>query len=113
MAYRAKRKFVRSIQRDAVKILSPQGVEYATYEDLSAGGLKLWLDHDMAPTSTFLLEFSFRSPQGASQKISVMARAVRCTSSKDGFEIGVQFLNLSVATRTAIEKLFDVGEGPF
>lgn len=46
-------------------------------------------------------------------KIKVLGKVVRCVSSKDGFEVGVQFMNLQTPTRMAIEKLFDETEGPF
>ncbi|MDB5036867.1 MAG: hypothetical protein JWQ35_395 [Bacteriovoracaceae bacterium] len=113
MAFQAKRKFQRSVQREAVKILSPAGIEYATYEDLSAGGLKLWLDHDMEPQTTLSLEFSLREPGQTPQNIKVVGRAVRCIKTKAGFEVGVQFLNLQEPTREAIQKLFDGNDGPF
>jgi hypothetical protein len=101
------------VQRDAVKILSPAGVEYATYEDLSVGGLKLWLDHEMLPPTTIRLEFSLRPALQGSTPIKVLGRVVRCLPSKLGFEIGVQFIGLDPTTQSAMEKLFDLSEGPF
>lgn len=114
MAYRAKRKFQRSVQRDAVKILSPAGVEYSTFDDLSLGGLKLWLDREMLPPTVISLEFTLRSSlRSAVIPIKVMGRVVRCIPSKRGFEIGVAFMGLDVSTHMAMEKLFDAEEGPF
>ena len=46
-------------------------------------------------------------------KIKVLARVVRSKAVKEGFDIGVEFLNLDAAKRLQMEKLFDVGEGPF
>lgn len=113
MAYRAKRKFQRSIQREAVKILSPAGLEYGTFEDLSVGGLKLWLDHELSISTTLSLEFSVYSPLRGLTPLRVTGRVVRCVLAKSGYEIGVEFLDASKSTHTAIEKLFDVSEGPF
>lgn len=104
---------MRSIQRDAVKILSPVGLEYATYEDLSAGGLKLWMDHALEPNARLSLEFSVRNLDNTPLKIKVVGRVVRCVRSGDGYTVGIQFLDLSRTTREAIEKLFQPIDGPF
>jgi hypothetical protein len=113
MAFRAKRKYQRSVQREAVKIMSQAGLEYATYEDLSAGGLKLWMDHDVEPQTTLAIEFTLRDLEGGPVKIRVRGKVVRSLKSGAGFEVGVQFLDLNQPTQVAIEKLFEISEGPF
>jgi hypothetical protein len=105
MAFQAKRKFKRSVQREAVRLLTPSGLEYATFEDLSAGGLKLWMDHEMEPGTMIDLDFC---------SIRTMGRVVRSIKKNDGcFEVGVQFIDLQSSTRALIEKLVDSEEGPF
>ncbi len=113
MAFQAKRKFQRSVQREAVRITSKAGVEYATYEDLSGGGLKLWLDHPLEKDSSLSLEFTLRPQSDRTQEVVVMARVVRCVKINDGYEVGVQFVNLADSTRHIIQRLFASEDGPF
>lgn len=113
MAFQAKRRFQRSVQREAVKILSKAGIEYATYEDLSAGGLRLWLDHEVDLGTLYELEFKLRVWGQSPLEILVQGRVVRCVKIQDGFDVGVEFLNLPQATIAAIQKHFSAEEGPF
>lgn len=95
MAYSAKRRFQRSPQREAVKIRTPHGVEYAVFDDLSAGGMKIWLDHSMEEGSLIQLEFSIRNAQGQIIHVRNSAIVARCIKVRaetgDGFQVGVQF----------------------
>ena len=113
MAFAAKRRFARSIQRDAVKIKSSSGIEYATYEDVSAGGLKLWLDHDVNIGNIFALEFTLRSVGGRNAEISVLGQVVRCITRPSGHEVGIQFLDLQDSVRKEILQHTKTEDGPF
>ena len=103
MAFEAKRKFKRSVQREAVRILTASGLEYATFEDLSAGGLKLWLDHEVPSGLMMELEFSLRASSGdLISNLKVLGRVVRCIKQSSGFEVGIHFVDLPQAARRSL-----------
>lgn len=114
MAFQAKRKFKRSVTREGVRLMTPSGLEYSTFEDLSAGGLKLWLDHEIDSGVMIELEFSLSAASAAPKNsLRVMGRVVRSVKKENGFEVGVQFIDLQSSTRAFLEKLVDSSEGPF
>lgn len=114
MAFQAKRKFKRCVQREAVRVIGPSGIEYATYEDISVGGVKLYMDYEKAPNVNLNLEFTVRGEQGENLgNIRTSGRVVRSIKSGDGFEVGVQFINLDDRLRVSLERLIDAEEGPF
>jgi hypothetical protein len=120
MAYSAKRRFQRSPQREAVKIRTPHGVEYAVFDDLSAGGMKIWIDNPKDIGSLMQLEFSIRNPEGRIIHIRNSAIVARCVKAKiessDGFEIGVQFresLSAELFSRASKTDAVDSETGPF
>ena len=113
MAFMAKRQHPRSTLREGVRIRSDRGVEYATIEDLSAGGLKIYLDHDVAVGSLLELSFSIRVAGSSVEEICVLGRVVRSIKHNMGFFVGVQFMDLSERYRQSLQAMVDSGEGPF
>lgn len=114
MAFQAKRKFKRSIQRDGVRVTSPAGIEYATYEDISAGGVKLFMEYEKRPHAQLEMQFTVRNESGENLgDIHTFGRVVRSIKTQDGYEIGVAFTNLDDRIRAMFEKLIDGEEGPF
>lgn len=113
MAFMAKRQYPRSSLREGVRIRSDRGVEYATIEDLSAGGLKIYLDHDLAVGSLLELSFSVRVSGAKVEEISVMGRVVRSIKHDMAFFIGVQFMDLNEKYRQSLHAMVDSGDGPF
>jgi len=113
MAFMAKRQYPRSSLREGVRIRSHRGVEYATIEDLSAGGLKIYLDHDVATGTLLELSFSIRLGGSKAQEISVMGRVVRSIRHDMAYFVGIQFMDLSDQSRQSLQAMVDSGEGPF
>ncbi len=114
MAFKAKRQFQRSSLREGAKIRTANGIEYSTLEDLSAGGLRLYLDHDVALGSLLELSFTVRSlSTGRSEEVKTMARVVRSVKEKDSYFVGVQFLDLKEEWRRSLQAMVDSKEGPF
>lgn len=116
-AFLAKRQFKRSNHREGVKIVSPQGVEYSTLEDLSAGGVKIHLDRDVPEGQLMELEFSIRSSNGLKvSDVKTLGKVVRSVRSSRGagYHVGLQFLDLQDNIRHLINTLFiDDKDGPF
>jgi c-di-GMP-binding flagellar brake protein YcgR len=114
MAFQAKRKFKRSVQREGIRVTSPAGIEYATYEDISAGGVRLIMDYEKAPHAALEMEFTLRGENGESLgNIRTFGRVVRSIKLQNGYEVGVAFTNLDDRIRSMIERLIDAEEGPF
>jgi len=116
-AFRAKRQFKRNNQREGVKIVTSNGVEYSTLEDLSAGGVKIHLDREATEGDLMELEFSVRGVSGAKiSDVKTIARVVRSVKSArgSGYHIGLQFLDLQDKSRELINTLYiDEMDGPF
>jgi hypothetical protein len=106
MAFLAKRRFPRETRREGVKIVSAQGVEYGTFEDISAGGLKLTLDRSADVGE--ILELEFR-PRSGEKDIHAPVRVVRSMKKGRDFEIGVVFLG----SFPQLASLVDPKQGPF
>lgn len=113
MAFLAKRQYPRSALREGIRIRSSRGVEYSTLEDLSAGGLKLFLDHDLDLGSVLELSFSIRIAGSKPSEFSAMGRVVRSVKQGTDYFIGVQFLDLDEKARQSLQAMVDSGEGPF
>ena len=116
MAYRAKRQFKRNSCREAVKLVTDAGIEFCTYEDLSAGGMRLLLDHAAPIGSVMEIQFTLRPAAEKAlprHEIKTLGKVVRCIQSSGDYDVGLQFLHLTPATRQAIEKAMDSEEGPF
>lgn len=120
MAYSAKRRFQRSAQTDGVKIRTPHGVEYAIFDDLSAGGMRLWTDHSMELGTLMQIEFSLKNKEGALVNLKNSAIVARCVKAKvggsDGYYIGIQFresLSPEWFVDASNSEDIDVSSGPF
>jgi len=117
MGYQAKRKYKRAVYTDGVKLETGNGVEFATYEDVSFGGLRLYLDHDVKAGA--IMQASFTVRHGGIDKIRseirVLGKVVRCIKSISGYTVGLQFLNLTKETRENLASLVevDIEAGPF
>lgn len=114
MAYQAKRQFNRKTSREAVKLLSSRGVEYAVFEDISAGGLRILMEHKVELGTKFRAEFLLPyTGTGRYQGMEVEVEAVRCEPHKDGYDVGVKFSNLDSARRSQMETSIDCTPGEF
>jgi len=114
MAFQAKRKYTRKTGREAVKILSQRGVEYATFEDISAGGLKLWMDRSIEAGEVMQVEFLLPYVgHGRHLGLEVDAQVVRCIKRDKAFEVGVKFLRLSDSEWQQLETAVDCTKGSF
>lgn len=116
MAFQAKRKFPRKYGREAVRLWTKSGVVYSNFEDISLGGLRLWLEHSLKPGE--ILEVEFDLPTDwveASRHRSLRrpARVVRCAARGDFYEVGVQFLDAPPDWMRQISKPIDDQAGPF
>jgi len=114
-AFRAKRQYKRSIMKEGVRITSPDGLEYSTSEDLSAGGVKIYLDRDPQIGSILELQFTLRSPEGKLlTEIKTLGKVVRSVKSNSGYQVGLQFLNLQDRAQVAINEMISSDkDGPF
>jgi len=114
-AYHAKRSSPRAAFKEGLKLKGPQGLEYSTVEDLSTGGLKIWLDHEMTLGSLVEVEFNLRSKQNGQilGAIQAITRVVRSVKSGDGFQVGLQFVELQHKMRELIDSFSDAEDGPF
>jgi len=121
MDFAAKRQAPRFTRCEAVRIKTPGGVEYATYEDISAVGLKLRSDRRLDLGSLLELEFdaptSFRSDApDLTQSIRCLARVIHCSRLKNlkSYTVGVQFIDsLHLKQKALIQRWIDSEEGPF
>jgi len=114
MAFQAKREYLRRSSREAVKILSERGVEYATFEDISAGGLRLWMDREVAFGERLRLEFLLPySGSGRYEGMEVEAQVVRCESKEAHFDVGVRFVGLSASDWDRLKTTVDCTKGNF
>lgn len=114
MAFQAKRKFKRCVQKDGVRVVGPAGVEYAIYDDISAGGVRLIMEYEKAPHTPLEMQFSLRNEMGENLgDIRTRGRVVRSIKSDRGYEVGVEFINLDDRIRSMLERLIDADEGPF
>lgn len=116
MAFQAKRKFPRVSGREAVRIRSSSGVEYATFEDISSGGLRLWLEHPIKVGDLLELEFDLPSDWVDAKQTRSMrrpARVVRAVQKGDSYEIGVQFLDAMPEISRHLGSAIDDQAGPF
>lgn len=92
MAYSAKRSFPRSQFSEALRIVSSRGIEYATAQDLGAGGLQLLSDADFPIGMSLLICFTLRRGAEMSQKQERQAVVTYCRRVAQGYQVGVQFL---------------------
>lgn len=111
MAFKAKRQHPRASLREGIKVRTAIGIEYGTFDDLSIGGLKLFLDH--AKREGEVVDLEFRVASGMAGQIKVLGRVVRCLEHSSGYEVGIEFVNIAASMRDRITKLFDTGEGPY
>jgi len=94
MAFLAKRIHPRKLLRDGVKIYAPRGVEYATFEDISGGGIRLFMSR--APEMGEIIDMELRFP-GMRQDTRISAQVVRVNPSERSFEVGLEFLKIDPA----------------
>lgn len=114
MAFEAKRQFSRKTSREAVKILSSRGVEYATFEDISAGGLKLWMERPAESGEALQLEFYLPyAGKGRHLDLVVDARVVRSIKRDSHYEVGVKFTELKPDDVERLKTVVDVQQGRF
>jgi|GEM_PF-4653887 len=114
MAFQAKRQYVRRSSREAVRILSRVGVEYATFEDISAGGLKLWMKRNTIPGEVLKLEFLLPySGAGRYQDMKIDVIVVRSEKKEERYEVGVKFIELPQGKRLLLETVVDCTSGSF
>lgn len=115
MAYQAKRQFPREKQCEGVRLLTDAGVEFATIEDLSLGGVRLYTDRNFTLGSLIELEFSLRSAETGKilGEIKTLGRVTRSRSKGNGYDTGVQFIRVSEVVRRTIELAIDCQEGEF
>lgn len=114
MAFKAKRKFPRSTRREGVKVRTAVGLEYGTFDDLSIGGIKLFLDHSKQEDE--LMQVEFNLPGSPKIEIRATGRVVRSVKSSTGYEIGVEFLHIHPALRGELQEFcdkIDTVDGPF
>ena len=95
MGFLAKRIHPRKLLRDGVKIYAPQGVEYATFEDISGGGIRLFMNRSPELGEIFDMELRF---PGLRQDTRISAKVVRVNESGRSFEVGLEFLKIDPAT---------------
>lgn len=109
MAYQAKRQFFRRRLREGVQIKGTHGLEYATYEDICPGGLKVYLEHPLELKN--LLKLSFSIPRDRRNlEVQCCGRVVWCVERSDEpgcFEVGLEFVGLSDTARQHIQELVD------
>lgn len=110
MAFLAKRKFPREVRRDGVKIVSDRGIEYGTYEDISAGGLKLTLDRPAEIGEKLDIEFR---PQSGESEIQMPVQVVRSIKVGKLYEVGVLYLRSYPRLIRSLESSVDPKQGPF
>lgn len=116
MAFLAKRRFPRILNRDGVKLYAEHGIEYATFEDVSAVGIRLFLDREPRMGEHFRVEFRLPRPQAlsgaASSHFSLKARVVRVIPSGKGYEVGLEFLEGRDRIAAELHQGLDTAVGP-
>lgn len=112
MAFEAKRQHKRTQTRDGVRLMTRSGVEYATYEDMSVGGLRLHAERTMLLGDVIHVDFAVQTPQGR-KTLKVLGRVTRSQKSSAGFDIGIEFVDLPNQFRILLEAAVDSEAGPF
>lgn len=114
MAFQAKRHFTRRVGREAVKLLSSRGVEYAVFEDISAGGLRLRMERKVAEGSRFHAEFLLPyKGQGRYEQMIAEIEVLRCSPVGDHYELGARFCYIDAPSQKALENTIDCTPGSF
>ena len=114
MAFKAKRQYPRYVLREGVKLETGIGIEFSTFDDVSCGGIKLYLDHEVKIGA--LIEANFTIPRGPNNirsEIKSLSRVVRCIKQNKGYTVGLQFLNMSKDMKSNLSTLVDITDGPF
>jgi len=93
MGFSSKRIHPRKLLRDGVKIYASEGVEYATFEDISGGGVRLFMNR--APLIGEVIDMELRFP-GLRQDTRISAKVVRVNESGSSFEVGLEFLRVDL-----------------
>lgn len=109
MAFLLKRKYPRHGFRDGIKILGPVGSEYATYEDVSIGGIRLLMDRE--PIQGERLDMELRLP-GMQRAVQLSARVIRVQPWGRSFEVGAAFSKDSSDLSSFLKSEIDLESGP-
>ncbi len=112
MAFLAKRKHPRRTTRDGVKILGSQGPEFASFEDLSAGGIRLFMDRNPEIGEQFDVELRLA---GMPKSILLKAKVIWSKTQGRQYEVGSEFIEKNDKLESLLIPKTDAGslEGPF
>jgi c-di-GMP-binding flagellar brake protein YcgR len=115
MAYKAKRQFKRAELVDGVKLQTGVGVEFVTFDNVSAGGLRIHSEYEMKTGAYLEASFTVRSGcDSIHQEVSTLCRVVRCKMRPTtGYDIGLQFLNLNNEAHKQLQSFCGTEQGPF